>query len=197
MSGRGGHQAGHRRHDRRGDRGARGPGPSRLRLPRRPQAGRRAGGLRRPGLAVGGRAASTPGRRRAASPTCCCARAPARWSRSTSATASWRGRCGRTTGCVVHDRTNVRELDPRHRRRARSTWWWATCRSSRCGWCSTPLLAVTRARRRPGPDGEAAVRGGQGPGRQGRGRPRPGAARRGGHRRRRPSRPRGAGEPGR
>ena len=28
------------------------------------------------------------------------------------ATASWPGRCSRTSGCVVHDRTNVRELTP-------------------------------------------------------------------------------------
>ena len=39
---------------------------------------------------------------------------------------------------------------------------------------------VHRARRRPGADGQAAVRGRQGPGRQGRGGARPGAARRGG-----------------
>ncbi len=40
------------------------------------------------------------------------ARRARRWSRSTSATASWPGRCSRTSGCVVHDRTNVRELTP-------------------------------------------------------------------------------------
>ena len=43
-----------------------------------------------------------------------------------------------------------------------------------------PLIGVTSAGRRPGPDGQAAVRGGQGSGRQGRGGARAGAARGGG-----------------
>ena len=140
-------------------------------------------------------AASTPGRRPAGSPTSCCGPAPRRWSRSTSATASWPGRCAPTSGCVVHDRTNVRDLtpdlvggpvdlvvgdlsfislDPGARRAARR-----------------------RARgRRPGADGQAAVRGRQGPGRQGRRGARPRAARRGGHRRGRDRARGAAGVPG-
>ena len=39
-------------------------------------------------------------------------RAPARSSPSTSATASWRGRCAPTTACTVMERTNVRALTP-------------------------------------------------------------------------------------
>ncbi len=38
---------------------------------------------------------------------------------------------------VIHDRQNVRDLTVRGDRRARSTWWSGTSRSSRCGWSST------------------------------------------------------------
>ena len=64
--------------------------------------------------------------------------------------------------------------DARADRRSRSTWWSATCRSSRSTLVLDALVGVDRARRRPGADGQAAVRGRQGPGRQGRGRARPG-----------------------
>ena len=43
-------------------------------------------------------AASTPARRPAGSPTCCCEPAQPGWSPSTSATGSWPGRCGPTSG---------------------------------------------------------------------------------------------------
>ena len=95
----------------------------------------------RHGLASPGGAAWTPGRRPAASPTCCCARARARWWRSTSATASSPGRCSSDERVQVHDRTNIRELTLEHRSAGRSTWWWATCPSSPSRWCSTPLLS--------------------------------------------------------
>jgi hypothetical protein len=45
------------------------------------------------------------GRRPAVSPTFCCAAVRAKSSRSTSATGSWRGRCGPTSECAC---TNVR-----------------------------------------------------------------------------------------
>ena len=41
---------------------------------------------------------STPARRPAGSPTCCCGTGSRRWPRSTSATASWLGSCSRTRG---------------------------------------------------------------------------------------------------
>ena len=95
----GGGQAGHRGHDRRGDRGARRPGPARLRLARRAQAGRSAGGVRtgRPRR----QRTPLPGRRRldrrlhrrAAART-----GRARWWPSTWGTASWPGRCRATSG---------------------------------------------------------------------------------------------------
>ena len=56
-------------------------------------------------------AASTRVRPRVASPMCSCARVLARWSRWTWATASSSGRCATTPACVVHDRTNIREID--------------------------------------------------------------------------------------
>ena len=59
------------------------------------------------------------------------ARGAARWSRSTSATASSPGGSSRTTRVAVHDRTNVRDLDPASSSAGRSTWSSATCRSSR------------------------------------------------------------------
>ena len=106
-----------------------------------------------------------------------------RWSRSTSGYGqlAWRLRSDER---VRRPRPAERPRpDRRGDRRPRSTWWSATCRSSRCASCSTPLLG-DRGRRRPGADGEAAVRGRQGAGRQGRRGARPGPARRGGHPRR-------------
>ena len=151
---------------------------TRLRLPRRAQARRRArrrssrraapspgGGAWTPARRTGGlhRRAAAPGRR-------------AGGRASTSATASWPGRCSTDDRVRVLDRTNVRDLDPDADRRRRSTSSSATCRSSRCGWCCRPWSRCTAAGRRPGADGEAAVRGGPRAARHGRGRPRPGAA---------------------
>ena len=166
-------EAGHPGGRRRGHPGRRGRERA-LRLPRRPQAGRRARRLRaaRPG---GRRAAGawTPARPPAASPTCCCARAPRRWSPSTSATASSPGRCRPTTGSTVQDRTNVRELDAGRRstaagrpRRRRPVLHPAAA------WCCPPWCACVGAGRRPGADGQAAVRGGPGAAGQRRGRAR-------------------------
>ena len=62
------------------------------------------------GLMVAGRRASTRAPAPAASPTSCSVEGRRRWSRSTSATASWPGRCAATTGSSSHDRTNVRDL---------------------------------------------------------------------------------------
>ena len=100
-------------------------------------------------------------------------RARPRWWRSTSATASSPGRCSRTSGCVVHDRTNIRELT------LELVGGPVDLVVGDLSFISLELvldalLGVTRAGRRPRADGQAAVRGGQGPGRQGRRRPRPG-----------------------
>ena len=50
------------------------------------------------GLVVEGAGAWTPEPRPAGSPTCCCAPGRRRWWPSTSATASWPGRCAPTSG---------------------------------------------------------------------------------------------------
>ena len=130
-----------------------------LRLPRRAQAGRRAGRVRR----------GRPGRR---GPSCLDAgastggftdvllrRGAARGRRaSTSATASWPGRCRPTTGCTVLDRTNVRDLTAGRDRRAgrprrrRPVVHLAAAGAARAG-------RACAAGRRPGADGQAAVRG--------------------------------------
>ena len=57
-------------------------------------------------------AASMRVHRPVASPTSCCAAAPPGRSRSTSATASWPGRCATDPRVRVIDRTNVRDLTP-------------------------------------------------------------------------------------
>ena len=149
-----------------------GPDRPRLRLPRRPQARGRAGRVRRRARSSTAGAASTPAPRPAASPTSCCAAGAARcvavdvgygqlaWSLRSDD----RGR-----GARPHQRPRA---DPRRWSASRSTWSSATCRSSRSRWCC-PRWSVTRRGRRPRADGQAAVRGGQGPGRQGRGGARP------------------------
>ena len=104
-------QAGHRGDHRRRDRGARGPGPPGLRLPRRAQAGRGAGGVRaRRAASWPGGAASTRGRRRAASPTCCCGRRARGGGGRRRLRPAGLAAAAATSGCVVHDRTNIREL---------------------------------------------------------------------------------------
>ena len=127
-----------------------------------------------------GAAASTRARRRAASPTCCCAHGAAQVvavdvGLRPAGLAAPAGRPGR--GARPDERPRARRPS---RSAARSTWSWATCPSSRWSWCWTPLIGGHRRGRRPGADGQAAVRGGQGPRGQGRRGPRPGAARRGG-----------------
>ena len=67
---------------------------------------------------------------------------------------------------TVMERTNVRELTA-ERSVAPSTWWWPTCRSSRCPRCLPALTCVCVGRRRYRSHGEATVRGRQGPGRGG------------------------------
>ena len=105
-------QAGHGRHHRRGHRGRARTRTARDYVSRggHKLAGALAAfepaGLRRRRAG----AASTPARRPAASPTCCCGTGPARWWPSTSATASWRGRCaGRPgRGARPHQRPRAR-----------------------------------------------------------------------------------------
>ena len=117
-------------------------------------------------------AASTRARRPAGSPTSCCAPGRARSSPSTSVTASWPGRCAPTSGCDVHDRTNVRALTPGDDRRPgradrrRPVLHLAAPRAARAGRLHAP-------RRRPAADGQAAVRGRPGAARQRRGGARP------------------------
>ena len=64
-------------------------------------------------------------------------------------------RCGRglwATGVAVAvgprvtvvDRTNIRYRPPMTCRTGR-TWWWPTCRSSRCDWCCPALVGVAAA----------------------------------------------------
>ena len=77
----------------------RGPDRARLRLPRRAQARRRACGV--PAARARGRRTPLPGRRRLDGRLhrrAAARRGRARWSRSTSATASWPGRCAATSG---------------------------------------------------------------------------------------------------
>ena len=131
------------------------------------------------GCASPGGAAWTRARRPAGSPTCCCAPARPRWSPSTSATASWPGRCAPIRGCAVLERTNVRTLTPEaiggpvDADRGRPVVHLAAAGAAGAG-------RLHRRRRRPGADGQAAVRGGQGAGRRRRRGARSGAARRGG-----------------
>ena len=100
-----------------------------------------------PDLSVAGRRCLDAGHPPAASPTCCCAPAPRRSSRPTSATASWPGRCAPTPRVRVLDRTNVRVADGRRRSAGRWTSWSRTCRSSRCaGAAGTGRRAPTRTR---------------------------------------------------
>ena len=93
-----------------------------------------------PGCRVAGGGAWTPAPRRAGSPTCCCGRAR----REVVAVDVGYGQLAwplrQDERVVVHDRTNVRELTPR-RSAGRWTSWSATCRSSRCCWCSTRCSA--------------------------------------------------------
>ena len=153
-------QAGHRR---RGHRGAdrRGRRRTHLGVARRAQAHRRAGRVR--DRRVG---PPLPRRRRvdrrvhrgAAGP-----RRRARWSPSTSATASWRGRCGPTRGCACIERTNVRDAAPRrHRRAGRPRRRRPVVHLAGDGAAGADRVRVRRRRYRS--HGEAAVRGRQGPG---------------------------------
>ena len=79
------------------------------------------------------------------------ARRRARWSRSTSATASWPGAAAGRAG-RVHDRTNVRDARRRSDRWARSTSSSATSRSSR-----STLVLRRAGRRAPAPDGDLVL----------------------------------------
>ena len=103
--------------------------------------------------------------------------------------------CAATTGSKVHDRTNIRDLTPD------LVGGPVDVVVGDLSFISLrlvldALLGVCAPGRRPGADGQAAVRGRQGPARQGRGGARPRAACRGGHRGRRPRRPRAAGARG-
>ena len=138
-----------------------------VRLARRAQAGRGAGGVRPGGLTRGGPApAWTRARPPAGSPTCCCGPAPRTWWRPTSATGSWPGRCAPTRGSPC--------------------WTGSTCGPWPEQVAPVPglvvadlsfisltlvlpaLVGVRRAGRRLRAAGQAPVRGGQGPGRRGR-----------------------------
>ena len=134
-----------------------------------------------------GGAAWTRARRPAASPTCCSGPGRRRWSRSTSDTASWPGRCAMTRRVTVLDRVNVRQLTPEqvapppgpgHRGPVVHL---ADARAARAGRLRGPGRRFRAA-------GEAAVRGGQGPGRRGRRGQGSGPAGRGRRVRRRPRR---------
>ena len=112
----------------------------------------------------------TPAPPPAGSPTCCCGAARPRWSLWTWATASWPGVCAATTGCACVDRQNVRELT------ADLIGGPVDLVVGDLSFISLALVLRRpdrgdRARRRPRADGQAAVRGRQGPGRQGRGGP--------------------------
>ena len=90
----------------------------------------------------------------------------ARWSRSTSATGSWPGRCALIRGYGCIERTNVRTLTPERSAapvrpdRGRPVVHLAAAGAAGAG-------RLHRRRRRPGADGQAAVRGRQGAGRPG------------------------------
>ena len=167
-----------------------------LRLPRRAQAGRRAGGVRaRRARGRRAAAASTRAPRPAASPTCCCGAGAREVVAVDVGYGQLAWRLQQDERVAVHDRTNVRELTPELVGGPVDLVVGDLSFIS-LGSCSTRCRG-DRRRRRPGADGEAAVRGRQGAGRQGRRGPRPGAAGRGG---RRGGRGRGraaAGAPGR
>ena len=144
---------------RRPDRGRRADAGETLRLPRRPQAGRRARRLRADGLAVAGRRALDAG---------------ASTGGFTDVLLRARRRAGgrrrrrlRPARLVAADRRPGHRHGPHQRPRAdarrdrasRSTWSSPTCPSSRCAWCCPRWCGRADAGRRPGADGQAAVRG--------------------------------------
>ena len=81
-----------------------------VRLPRRDQAGQRAGRARARRSAAAGRSTSAP--RPAASPTACSSAGPRTSSRSTSPTASSTGGCAPMSAVTVIERVNARALPP-------------------------------------------------------------------------------------
>ena len=115
-----------------------------------------------PAVDAAASAASTPAPPPAGSPMCCCGGAPRTWWPSTSATASWSRQIRNDPRVSVHEGLNVRYMTPERDRRAG--------RPDRRG----PVLHLAdpgagaarglhRTGRRPGPDGQAAVRDRQGP----------------------------------
>ena len=92
----------------------RGPGPTRVRLPRRAQARRRAGRVRAArARAWPGDAASTPAPRPAGSPTCCCGAARAEVVAVDVGYGQLAWPLRSDDRVRVHDRTNVRDADRR------------------------------------------------------------------------------------
>ena len=165
--------------DRGGDRGRGRRQRPRLRLARRPQAGRRAGGIR--AARARRRGAAGAGRRRVHRRLHRCAAARGRRARRR------RGRRIRAARLVAAERRAGHRQGPYERTRvdARSDRRGAG-RPGRGGSVLHPARAgaarpgaVRRAGRRPGADGQAAVRGGQGAAGQRRSRAQPAAARRG------------------
>ena len=174
----GGHQAGHRGDHRRRPGGAADD-------PDRPDYVSRGGHKLAGALAVvraagpaGARAAgaSTPARRPAGSPTCCCAPGAAEVVAVDVGYGQLAWSLRSDERVVVHDRTNIRDLT------LDLVGGPVDLVVGDLSFISLELVldalvAGDRRRRRPGADGQAAVRGRQGPGRQGRRRARPRPAR--------------------